>query len=106
MNCFDESLRIPHVDRCPAAVIALIGPVAERGLRWRWEWVAMPDSTRRHAIDAVVRDVLATADRLETLPSWEVVAAALMGTWERHRVEAGHPELPPIEVQRPRRAGV
>jgi hypothetical protein len=104
MVCFDESSRIPHVDHRPAAVIALIGPVAERG--WRWEWVAMPDRSRRRAIDTVVRDVLATADRLATPPSWEVVAAALMGTWERHRVEAGHRELPPIEVERPRPAGV
>lgn len=103
---FDERSHIPHADRVPPAVVTLIPPVVGRGSRWTWEWMAIPDLRRHRELHAVLRDVLSTADRIEAAPSWEVVAAALTGAWERHRAESAHRELPRLEVERPRPVSV
>jgi hypothetical protein len=61
--------------------------------------VVVPDLRQHREIYAVLRDVLKRADRLEVRPSWEVVAAALTGAWERYRAASEHAPLPDLEVE-------
>jgi hypothetical protein len=93
---------VPPVAPASPIVIGLFAPSDEsRG--WTWEWRAIPETHCRAAVATIVRRVLVRASILPapTPGDWDLLVAALIEAWDRHRAASPRGEtLPRLVVER------